>query len=177
MKAEEVPSPILYPYIASELTQMIKIDQDMREKNLEDDDAWDEEVDKQNTERMKKIVSEIGWPTISKVGKSGADDAWLLVQHADHDVAFQRKCLELMKELPAGEIEKRHIAFLEDRVLLKEVGLQTYGTQFDQKEGKHIPMPIRDPEQVDERRNKMDLGTLEEGIKHMYEKYGVPQEE
>ncbi len=168
---EGQPKPPLYPKIVSQLAEMLKVDQDMREQNLKDDASWDEEVDRNNTENMKKIISKIGWPSASKVGKSGADDAWLLVQHSDHDPAFQRQCLELMKALPENEVERRHIAYLEDRVLLKETGFQTYGTQFDQKDGKHIPRPIKDPENVDERRNKMSLGTLEEGIRKMHEKY------
>lgn len=175
MKNEKIPSPILYPKIASELEKMVEVDQDMRAKGIEDDEFWDEEVDRKNTERMKEIISEIGWPTISKVGKSGANDAWLLVQHADNDVIFQRKCLELMKKLPENEIERWQIAYLEDRASFKETGFQTYGTQFNQREGKHIPRPIRDPEHVDERRKEMGLGTLEEGIAWMYKKYGTPK--
>lgn len=172
---EGQPKPTLYPKIASQLAEMIRVDQDMREQNLKDDEYWDEEVDRNNTEGMKQIISEIGWSSISKVGKSGADDAWLLVQHSDHDPAFQRQCLELMKALPENEVERRQIAYLEDRVLLKETGFQTYGTQFNQKDGKHIPRPIKDPEKVDERRMTMGLGTLEEGIRHMYDKYGTPE--
>ncbi len=175
MKNESLPPPILHPKIASELAKMVTVDQEMRGKSEEDDNFWDYKIDKKNTERMKEIISEIGWPTISKVGKLGAANAWLLIQHADHDIAFQRQCLDLMKGLPEKEIERQHLALLEDRVLLKEIGLQSYGTQFFQKDGKHIPEPIREPEQVDERRKKMGLGTLEDGIKEMYEKYGIPK--
>jgi hypothetical protein len=174
MQYEAMPPPIQYPQIASELEKMHAVDQDMRGKSERDDGFWDYDVDRKNTEWMKQIVSEIGWPTISKVGESGAEHAWLLVQHADHDVAFQRHCLELMKALPESEVEKRNIAYLEDRVLLKETGFQTYGTQFNQIEGKHVPQPIQDPERVNQRRKKMGLDTLEEGIKEMYEAYGVP---
>jgi hypothetical protein len=47
-------------------------------------------VDAANTARMKRIVAERGWPGRSLVGDDGAQAAWLLVQHADHDPAFQR---------------------------------------------------------------------------------------
>jgi hypothetical protein len=47
--------------------------------------------------------------------------AWLLVQHADHDPAFQRVCLELLGgAVRAGEADVRHHAYLTDRVLLAE---------------------------------------------------------
>ncbi len=170
---------IIFPEIAKEIIAMEKVDQDMREKNLQDHESWDDNVDKNNTQRMKEIVAEIGWPTISKVGRDASDGAWCLVQHANHDTeiggTFQKDCLNLMKELPEREVKRRNVALLEDRVMLKEVGFQVYGTQFEQKDGKHIPRPIIDPEHVDERRKAMGLGTLEEGIQQMYEKYGKPK--
>lgn len=62
---------INYPGIASEIKGLVDIDQDMRERSLTDD-YWDETIDAKHTERMKEIVSEIGWPTVSKVGPEGA---------------------------------------------------------------------------------------------------------
>lgn len=120
---------------------------------------------------MKVIVSEIGWPTISKVGAETSSAAWLLVQHADHDVDFQKLCLELMKAEPEGEVAKQNIAFLEDRIRVNQGLGQIYGTQFMQKDGKHIPKPIENEETVDVRRAEMAMGTLEERINKMYEKY------
>ena len=173
MSNEGISKTLSHPEIASELEAMATIDQDMRAKNLLDD-SWNEEVDKRNTERLKRFIEEIGWPTISKVGESGAHNAWLLVQHADRDVAFQKKCLELMKEIPKSEVAQRDVAYLEDRVMANEKGTQMYGTQFRQRGGKHVPIPIKDLEHVNERRKEMGLGTLEEGIQGMYEQYGVP---
>ncbi|HKO86707.1 MAG TPA: DUF6624 domain-containing protein [Actinomycetota bacterium] len=47
-------------------------------------------VDAANTPRMQAIVQARGWPGRTLVGDDGAQAAWLLVQHADHDPAFQR---------------------------------------------------------------------------------------
>src|SRR5690606_17036250 len=41
--------------------------------------------DKANTEWLKAVVAERGWPTISEVGEEASYKAWLLVQHADQD--------------------------------------------------------------------------------------------
>jgi hypothetical protein len=156
--------------IAQELLQMEQLDQEMRTRNLEDD-SWDDNLDRAHTKRMKELVALIGWPTISKVGPEGSHAAWLLVQHADHDVVFQRECLALMMAAPESEIERHDIAYLEDRVRVNSKQLQLYGTQFDVVDGTFIPMPIEEPDRVDERRRQMRLGTLQEAIADMYKKY------
>lgn len=167
---EDIPPQIQFPDLASEINQMIEADQNMREKNLEDD-SWDKELDKKNTERMKEIINEIGWPSVSKVGSEASADAWLLVQHADNDVEFQSHCLILMQELPSGEVSPKNIAFLTDRVRVNQGQPQLYGTQFKQVDGKLIPKDIEDVERVDERRKTMGLDTLAENIKRMESKY------
>lgn len=161
---------VQYPEIASEILAMREVDQDMRDRNLVDD-SWDEEVDRQNTLRMKEMITKIGWPTIPKVGEEASEAAWLLVQHADHDVEFQESCLALMLALPESEASKHDIAYLTDRIRVNRKQGQIYGTQFTQTNGKHIVREIEAPESIDERRLSMGLGTLEEGIKEMYKKY------
>ena len=58
-------------------------------------------VDADNLAWLKRVVTEVGWPGRSAVGEDGAHAAWLLVQHADRDPAFQRKCLELVTQATA----------------------------------------------------------------------------
>ncbi len=158
--------------LIEEINAMCSIDQDMRERNLESgDEYWDEDVDVRNTRRIKEIVQSIGWPTISKVGAETASNAWLLVQHADHDVEFQGRCLELMKAAPDGDVDKHDIAYLEDRIRINQGRGQLYGTQFKQERGQHIPLPIEDEQNVDIRRAEMGMGLLSEQIEHMYRKY------
>lgn len=95
-----------YSAIADELIAMAQADQAVRRG-----EAFDSGVDRRNTERLREVVSQIGWPTISKVGKEASQDAWLLAQHADHDPAFQRQCLELMVEA-REDVAARNIAYL-----------------------------------------------------------------
>ena len=52
-----------------------------------------QQADTENTAWLKGIVNKQGWPTISDIGKDGFNAAWLLVQHADTDRAFQKQCL------------------------------------------------------------------------------------
>lgn len=174
---EKMPEMILYPEIASELSEMLRVDQEMREKNINDSEFWDDEVDRNNTERMKAIVAKIGWPTKSKVGLEGAHQAWLIVQHADKNVDFQIQCLDLMKQESSDEVEKRSVAYLEDRVRVNQGRSQLYGTQFYYYNGKYGPRPIDDMEHLEERRKEMGLESMEEYERILHEKYNPPKEE
>ena len=146
---------------------MVDVDQNMRERG-QSEGCWDAAIDAKHTKRMREIVAEIGWPTVSKVGAEGASNAWLLVQHADHDVDFQEHCLQLMNEAPTGEVSVTDIAYLTDRVCVNRGRGQLYGTQFTQEGGKHIPRMIEDEKNVDARRAKVGMGPLSEQIQMMY---------
>ena len=153
--------------IADEIIEMSKVDQQMRKSG-----QWDSSIDVGNTQRMKEIVEQMGWPTRSKVGRHASEMAWLLVQHADLDRAFQRTCLDLMKVQSAGEVSPGNIAYLEDRVRLAEGRPQIYGTQFFADEaGKWGPRPIEDPDRVDERRQAVGLQPLSEYARDVEQSY------
>jgi enterochelin esterase-like enzyme len=120
-------------------------------------------IQKKNTERVREIVGQYGWPGKSLVGKDGAQAAWLLVQHADASPDFQRECLELMKNAAdKGEASLKHVAYLTDRVLVAEGKKQVYGTQFTNIQGESVPLPIEDEAGVNRRRKDVGLNTLEE---------------
>ncbi len=128
-----------------------------------------EAVDHRNTARMKQIVEKHGWPTRSMVADDGTRCAWLLVQHGDHAVAFQSKCLKLMQSLRTNEqVFLVDLAYLTDRVLVNESKPQVYGTQCHIAGGKQQPRPIRDPENVDKRRKAMGMSTLKEYMELMH---------
>lgn len=97
---------------------------------------------------MKQIISLHGWPGKTLVGEDGAFEGWLLVQHADLDHAFQKRCLEFMAAAGAEEVSHSNLAYLVDRVLLAE-----------------------DEALVDERRASAGLGTLAEYKKTMMDIY------
>ena len=126
-------------------------------------------VDHRNTARMKEIVEKHGWPTRSMVADDGARCASLLVQHGDHAVVFQSKCLKLMQSYRKNEqVFIVDLAYLTDRVLVNESKPQVYGTQFHVADGKQQPRPIRDPQNVDKRRKAMGMSTLKEYTETMH---------
>jgi hypothetical protein len=120
---------------------------------------------------MKKIVAKYGWPGRSLVGTEAARAAWLIVLHADSDAVFQRNALELVKTLPAGEVENVHIAYLTDRTLINEELIykdgkkQVYGTILINENGKLVPKPIWEEANVDKRRAEFGLEPLAEYIR------------
>lgn len=161
--------------LGAELLEMSRIDQEMRIESAKDMSLWDDSIDLRNTARLKEIVAEHGWPTISKVGAEASQAAWLLVQHAYAEPDFMQTCLVLMKQANVrkdGDVKPANIAFLEDRLLTMTGKLQIYGTQFRTVNGTTEPFPIEDPEHVDERRASVGLGTFAENearIKKTYE--------
>lgn len=105
-----------------------------------------------NSQWLKDIISKDGWLSEDKVGKQGELYAWLIVQHSD-DIDFQKICLKLLKELPKIKERNQSIAYLTDRILVKENKKQIYGTQF--LEGKVYP--VFDKNNMVKRRLEMGL--------------------
>jgi len=159
--------------ITKELNKMAAIDQEARKREINKPGISYHSIDKKNTKRMKEIIEQIGWPTISKVGKEASLNAWLLVQHADKDVEFQRYCLSIMKQESSDEVTLHDIAYLEDRVRINSGKSQIYGTQFHKIENKVVPREIEDPENVDVRRKKMGLDTIAENTNRIYQTYKI----
>jgi hypothetical protein len=112
-------------------------------------------------QRLKEIVQDNGWPTISRVGKDGASAAWIVVHHADLDVEFQRRCVPLLEAAAQeGEVELKHMACLTDRVLTATGQPQAYGTQG-------MPVPAANLQAVNARRGAIGLLDLEVYRKHL----------
>jgi uncharacterized protein len=164
--------------LRAELLRMVKEDQEARKEAIkasaDDSPAHRKmvEIDRRNTARMKEIIEKYGWPGNSLVGEEGAHAAWLLVQHADRERAFQKRCLTLLegavKEREAAPVD---LAYLTDRVRVAENKKQVYGTQFRQVEGKLEPYPIEDEKNVDRRRKELGLPPLAEYRRVIEEMY------
>lgn len=115
-------------------------------------------IDRLHTEEMKKLLKIHTWFIISKFGKYSDRNAWLLVQHADHDLEFQKKILALLKKLAqAGETKKEHYAYLYDRVQTNQKKPQLYGTQGRVINGEWNPFPIHNEKELDKRREEMEM--------------------
>ena len=146
--------------LRAELRRRVAADQEAR-RTLESEAMA--AADAANRPWLRQLIADVGWPGKSLVGEDGAKDAWLLVQHADRDPAFQRQCLDLLTAaVEDGEATAVEQAYLTDRVLLAEGEPQEYGTQAIARDGGFQPRNLRDPDHVDERRASVGLGSLAE---------------
>ncbi len=124
------------------------------------------EANRRNTARLRDIVDEHGWPGRSVVGKLGADAAWLLLQHADAEQEFRRRCIELLHEaVHEGEADPRHLGLIVDRVQSVENQRQVFGTNIIVDDGKpQLQWPLLEPERVDVLRKEIGLPPLEQDM-------------
>ncbi len=131
------------------------------------------DVDADNTNFLKKVVAERGWPGQSMVGKDGAQAAFLIVQHSP-DTAFQAKVLPLLeKGFAAGDVEGQHYALLADRVAVQRGQPQLYGTQASVVHGRFVLNPIADSANVDARRAKVGMPPVAAYMRILDSVYGT----
>lgn len=119
-------------------------------------------VEERNLARIKQIIAQNGWPTISLVGDDGSSAAWLVVQHADKDKAFQRSVLAMIEPLvKTRDVSAINVAYLYDRTHTP----QRYGTQGRcTPQHSWAPNEIEDAQHVDQRRAELKLPPMSEYI-------------
>jgi Family of unknown function (DUF6624) len=161
--------------LAAELKAMAEQDQRIRTRpaaekrkfvhvmSPEETMEWNR-VDTANTDRLREIVDRYGWPGRTLVGEDGAHHAWLLAQHADRQLEFQRQALALLTDaVEQGEATARQLAYLTDRVRMNEGREQLYGTQIGGvRDGVVTPWPIENPDDIDLRRASVGLEPFDE---------------
>lgn len=153
-RAERVCDPVL----RAELLEMMA--QDQYEQSEDYTGPWH---GPERTDRLREIIARHGWPTFRLVGTDGSTAAWVIAQHSDHDPAFQKRALALMKAAArAGQADRIELAYLTDRVAVNHGRQQVYGTQVTCIGEEVGPAPLIDPEHVDERRASVGLGPLQE---------------
>lgn len=171
-------APVANPALRDELLAMLVQDQAVRtgvappgDHRTADELAadWDE-TDRRHNARMAEIFDEFAWPGWRLVGSDGAFAAWVLVQHADLDLALQERGLELMgAAVDAGDADPSDHAYLVDRVRVANGEPQVYGTQWgsDAAGNPQPRTPIEDEALVDIRRAEVGLGTIEEYLEEL----------
>ncbi|MEN2490219.1 DUF6624 domain-containing protein [Flavobacterium sp. B11] len=116
-----------------------------------------------NLIKVTKILDEKGWLGKNVVGSQGNQTLFLVIQHAD--LEYQQKYLPMMREaVKNGNANPGNLAYLEDRVALREGKKQIYGSQssMNKKTNKIRISPMIDPDNVDKRRAEVGLGTMAE---------------
>lgn len=110
------------PELRQELLRRREVDQAPRRRPLPNPSIEEmRAIAAENAEWLKGVIAEHGWLGRRLVGADGADAAWLLVQHVENDIEFQRRCLELIEAaVEVGDASPRNAAYLTDRILIQE---------------------------------------------------------
>lgn len=118
-----------------------------------------------NLLKVEKILSEHGWPTKEQIGERGARTLFLVIQHASQE-AQEKHLPTIKKALKTGDLPKSQFAMFYDRLLLRRGELQIYGTQLaiDEQGEKPYVLPLKDPQNVDERRAEAGLNSMQENL-------------
>lgn len=124
------------------------------------------EKDSLNLILVTGILDKYGWLGTDVVGSSGNTTLFLVIQHSDQ--ATQEKHLPMMRDaVKNGKASAGSLALLEDRVALGQGRKQIYGSQIGMDPGSktYYVQALDDPDNVDERRQKVGLGPLAEYVK------------
>lgn len=163
--------PRTKPELRAELAEMMAKDQAPRQRMMQsipqdELEKLGEElraIDTANRQRLKQIIADNGFPTVTMVGHDGATAVFLIIQHADADPDWQASMLPVMEEQSKkGEVSKSDVAYLTDRVRRAQGKPQLYGTQIYQEADANGTMQwvapvVEDPEHIDQRRMEMGL--------------------
>lgn len=90
--------------IKQQLSCMVAADQFLRAKinhSHLDQDLLKEirEKDQEHLEKLKVIINNHYWITFSEFGEEADHHAWLVAQHADCDIEFQKEILDKLEKL------------------------------------------------------------------------------
>jgi hypothetical protein len=163
--------------LADELVMMMTEDQRLLQQLFDSGELPSESyhprmkaLHEHSASRLKEIIGNHGWPSISLVGGEASKAAWLVAQHAVSDPEFMAECVGLLEGAVArDDVAGWQLAFLQDRVRTLSGKLQYYGTQFDVVDSWPTPFPIEDSAMVNERRARLGLNSLEERQEQMTE--------
>lgn len=171
--------PIINKQLQKKIISMIKTDQAARKlavANSKNKNICNKvyKIDCKNQLVLKEIINEFGWPTFSMVGKRASNNFCLLVQHADTDLQFQKKCLKLLTiSAKKNQAKLSNVAYLSDRVRAAEGKKIKFGTQYLIKNGKLEMKPVANLKELAQLRRNYGLPTIKKQnlkMKRLYAK-------
>jgi hypothetical protein len=137
-------STVLNQDLIIELDRMVKVDQTaawipegkFEQYSLEEWKSYKDSVFTANGILLQGMFKEHGYLDFDLVGKEGSNNFWLMVQHCDHLIEFQKEVLSEMKiAVLTQKSDSENYGFLVDRVKLNSGEKQIYGTQCGYRKG------------------------------------------
>ena len=135
---------------------------DLLSSGMVTDSTWRAfiEVNASNAAELQQLIAERGFPTYTKVGYQCCNLASLIAQHQPPE--FLHWYLGQAKAAAdTGDFDLKWIAYMTDRDLNRQGKPQLYGTQLHGQDGITALSPIEDIEHLAERRERANLGPIE----------------
>jgi len=144
----------------------------MKMKNSDSAAKEFQKIIRSNFSVIKDIANKYQFPGYDLVGKESSNNYWMLVQHSDFDVVFQKRMLKLMKlKVDKKNASGQNYAYLIDRINLNEGKEQVYGTQIIMGEGGTKLKPCIDTFNLDKRRLSVGLKPIKEYLQQCDEMF------
>ncbi|MBK7966620.1 MAG: hypothetical protein IPK10_16005 [Bacteroidetes bacterium] len=161
--------------IQSELHAIFERDQKTRTSG--DSAAFMHYIDSCNLVQVKLLLDKYGWMGRSMIGDKANSALFLVIQHADLETQLMYFPL-LQKSAEIGESKFSNAALMQDRILMRQGKKQIYGSQVlnNKATGKPEFYPIEDEKDVNVRRGRIGMSTLEEYAKLFGIEYRLPKE-
>ena len=124
-------------------------------------------LDSVNITKVCRILDTKGWVGKSVVGDHANFTLFLVIQHAD--LLTQQRYLPMAKRaVSVKNANRSELAYLEDRIAMREGGKQIYGSQMgmDPATLKYYVYPLFDPDNVNKRRREVGMQSLNEYLKY-----------
>ncbi|CAM3340345.1 DUF6624 domain-containing protein [Empedobacter stercoris] len=170
-------------FIKTEFENMRNIDQiyagvppkDLVEKYGKDE-SWEifykkrDSVNLNNQSKAKTYFNKYGFIGTTNFDKRTSGNFWIIVQHADNDIDFQKEVLKKMKrEIRKNNAMKSQYAMLEDRVNVNLNKKQRFGSQVTYNEnGQAIPINgLIDSTNIENIRKEYELPTFKQYYNEM----------
>ncbi|MEJ1239262.1 DUF6624 domain-containing protein [Chryseolinea sp. T2] len=118
-------------------------------------------TDSLNVIKVTGILDKHGWVGNELVGDRAMDAISMVMHHADLKTAL--KYLPLLKEaVDRKTLPPVYLALMEDRIAVGEGREQLYGSQigYNEETKQYYVMALKDPEDVDKRREAVGLGPM-----------------
>ncbi|MFH8218052.1 DUF6624 domain-containing protein [Streptomyces sp. NPDC018057] len=121
------------------------------------------ECHRDNADALAGIVARHGWPAAAAVGAEASTAALMILLHAPR-LDLRLRCRDLIAQAMAdGRTPAVHLAYIADHCAVELGEPQFYGTRIDPVTLR--PYPVRLPQTLDERRQDVGLGPMEEQMR------------
>ena len=132
------------------------------------------EIDKENQQKVVSIIEKCGFPTVVNHGYKSIETVFLVLQHAGKGLR-EKYFPQIKNSADQGGLPWSIVALMEDRMLMDKGEKQKYGSQVKKDNGSEewTLYPIQDPENVNEIREEVGLGPIEEYLLHFCIEYKI----